>query len=115
MSVPVSLKDLARFVDRYGPNPYLLTVGADSRARATSVTVQWSGELLMAGSGRHTARNLQGNNAVTLLWPPPVPGDYTLIVDGYGEVQDGPAGNFIVMIKPTGAILHITEHPPKPR
>jgi len=114
MSIPVAIKDLHQFVDRYGPNPYLLSVGTDSTPRATSVTVQWSGELLMAGAGRRTAHNLQGNDAVTLLWPPPVPGDYTLIVDGYGEVQDGAAGNFIVMIKPTSAILHITQRVGRP-
>ncbi|MGH2717005.1 MAG: hypothetical protein ACRDJU_00275 [Actinomycetota bacterium] len=115
MSVPVAIKDLPQFVARYGPNPYLLTVGADSTPRATSVSVAWSGELLMAGAGRRTAQNLKGNAVVTLLWPPPVPGDYTLIVDGLGEVQDGPAGNFIVMIKPTGAILHVTQQVPKQR
>lgn len=115
MSVPVALEDLPQFVARYGPNAYLLSVGADLTPRATSATVQWSGELLMAGAGRRTATNLRGNDAVTLLWPPIVPGDYTLIVDGFGEVQDGPAGNFTVMIRPTGAILHVTQQMPKPQ
>jgi hypothetical protein len=109
MSIPVELAELPKFVERYGPTPYLLSVGADSTPRATSVFVQFSGELLMAGAGRRTAANLRGNDAVTLLWPPPVPGDYTLIVDGWGQVQEGPGGNFVVMIRPKSAILHVTQ------
>ena len=37
MSVPVELDELAQQIERFGPNPYLVTVAADGRPRATSV------------------------------------------------------------------------------
>lgn len=109
MSIPVSLLELPEVMARFGANPYLLTVSREGTPRATSVTVHWEGNLLMAGAGRRTTANLEANDAVALLWPPPTPGDYTLIVDGWGEVRDGPGNSPVVMIQPKAAILHVTQ------
>ena len=109
MSIPVSLTELPDVMGRYAPNPYLLTASPDGTPRATSVTVQWSGSLLMAGAGRRSAANVMANDQVALLFPPTEPGDYTLIVDGWGEIQDGPVRGLVVVIQPKSAILHVTQ------
>jgi hypothetical protein len=118
MSIPVPLPELAGTMSRFGSAPYLLTVGPDATPHAASVTVEWSPEAplkapdhgqrcLLAGAGRSTAANLRANHALALLWPPPSPGDYSLIVDGTGTVrEEGP--HLVVIIQPTSAVLHVT-------
>ena len=106
MSIPVPLPELARTQSRFGSYAYLLTVSAQATPRATSVRVEWQGDRLMVGAGRRSAANIGGNDRVAILWPPPAPGDYTLIVDGQADVQ-GP----VVLIQPTSAILHVTQRP----
>ena len=107
MSIPVPLPDLAATLSRFGTAPYLLTVGEDATPHAASVTVGWSEGRLLAGAGRRTAANVRTNEALALLWPPPTPGDYSLIVDGTGVVrEEGP--RLVVEITPTNAILHVT-------
>ena len=82
------------------------------------MTVEWSppeapddvGNLLV-GAGRRTAANIRANEALALLWPPPSPGDYSLIVDGTGSIrEEGP--HLVVVIKPTSAVLHVTARSP---
>ena len=66
---------------------------------------------LLAGAGRRTAANIRPNEALALLWPPPSPGDYSLIVDGTGSIrEEGP--HLVVVIKPTSAVLHVTARRP---
>jgi hypothetical protein len=111
MSIPVPLPELATTMSRFGSAPYLLTVGPDATPHAASVRVEWSDGLLLAGAGRSTAANLRTNEAVALLWPPPSPGDYSLIVDGVGHVgEEGP--HLVVRIQPTSAVLHATVRSP---
>jgi hypothetical protein len=114
MSIPVPLPELAGTMARFGSAPYLLTVDPDGAPHAASVTVEWLPEApdhgercLVAGAGRRTAANLRANDALALLWPPPAPGDYSLIVDGTGVVrEEGP--HLVVTIRPTSAVLHVT-------
>ena len=42
-----------------------------------------------------------------LLWPPPSPGDYSLIVDGTGAVQEEEP-HLVVVVTPTSGVLHVT-------
>ena len=120
MSIPVPLPELAGTMSRFGSVPYLLTVGPDATPHAASVTVEWAppeapdhpeapdrvGNLLV-GAGRRTAANIRTNEALALLWPPPSPGDYSLIVDGIGSIrEEGP--HLVVVVKPTSAVLHVT-------
>lgn len=109
MSIPVKLEDLPEVMGRYGPNPYLLSVSAESTPRATSVSVQWEGSQILAGIGRRTVANLHSHEDVALLWPPPTAGDYTLIVDGRGTLVEGMGRNMAVRIEPKSAILHVTQ------
>ena len=112
MSVPVPLEELPQAVERFGANPYIVTVGADGRPRATSVSVKWHNSLLMVGAGRRTAENVSANEQVALLWPAPEPGEHALIVDGWGAVYDSPETNLVVFVQPGKAVLHVTSSPP---
>jgi hypothetical protein len=107
MSIPVPLPELAGTMSRFGSAPYLVTVGPHATPHAASVNVEWSEGCLLVGAGRQTAANVRANDALMLLWPPPSPGDYSLIVDGIGAVrQEGP--HLVVTIQPTSAVLHVT-------
>ena len=115
MSVPVPLEELPETVERFGSHPYIVTVGADGRPRATSVTVKWHKDLLMLGAGKRTAENVSANEQVALLWPAPTPGEHALIVDGWGAVYDSPETNLVVFVQPGKAVLHVTSsRPPAP-
>ncbi len=109
MSVPVPLDELAGAIERFATNPYLVTVAADGRPRATSVSVTWHRELLRVGAGRRTSENVAANDAVALLWPAPEPGAHALIVDGWGAVYDSPETNLVIFIQPGKAVLHVSK------
>jgi hypothetical protein len=111
VSVPVPLDELPEEIERFGPTAYIVSVGADGRPRATSVSVRWHGTLLMVGAGRRTAENVEGNDAVALLWPAPQAGAHALIVDGWGAVQHSPEHDVVVCIRPGKAVLHVTAQP----
>jgi hypothetical protein len=110
MSVPVPLDELPQQIERFGPNPYLVTVAADGRPRATSVSVTWHRDLLLVDAGRRTTENVAANAAVALLWPAPQAGQHALIVDGRGAVQDSP--DPVVVVQPGKAVLHVTSSGP---
>lgn len=81
---------------------YLLTLGTSPRPHVVAVGVTAvDGSLRVSGVGRSSRRNIEGNDAVTLLWPPPEAGGYTLIVDGAAGVR----GDEVVVV-PERAVLH---------
>ena len=88
MSVGVELDRLHEEVERFGRSPYLLTVSDDGRPHATSVTVRWDGDDLVAGVGRRSAANAGERPDVSLLWSPVDGGGFSLIVDGRATVRD---------------------------
>lgn len=108
MSVPVSLDELPEQIERFGPHAYVVTVGAEGKPRATSVSVSWHGALLELCAGRRTAENVSANDQVALLWPAPVPGEHALLVDGSGVVDDRPETGLVIFIEPAKAVLHVT-------
>jgi hypothetical protein len=105
MSVPVSLQALHDRIREFGggARAYLVTMG-ESGPHVVSVEVRTDGELLMVDAGRRTTANVEANPTVTLLWPPVGGGDYSLIVDGTGELlgEDPPA----LSIHLSAAVLH---------
>lgn len=105
MSVPVALDRLKDEAQRFGSSPYLLTVSADGRAHAVSVSVSWNGDELVMAAGRRTVANATDRPLVSLLWPPYEAGGYSLIVDGEAHVSTGPDGAGIA-VTPTTAVLH---------
>ena len=101
MSIVVDLDRLGERLAEHGPG-YLLSAAPDGRVKAVTVEpVLESGVLRVPGGSRGTARNLQHNPAVTVLFPPPQPRGYTLIVDGTAvETADG------FDVTPEHAVLH---------
>jgi hypothetical protein len=100
MSIPVDVADLARALGDFGAG-YLLTT---AQGRVKVVTVEptvTGGVVVVAGPGRGTLANLEGNPAVTLVFPPRETKGFTLLVDGTGQVTGDD-----VRVTPTGAVLH---------
>ena len=68
--------------------------------------------------GGHTRKNLAHRSDVTLLWPPPEPGGYSLIVDGRAEATDSDMHsdpeNARFGVVPTRALLHRDADPESP-
>ena len=101
MSIPVDVADLAEALEAFGVGYLLTTTGAGTVKVVTVEPTVTDGVVLVEGPGKGTIANLAGPAAVTLLFPPPEPKGFTLIVDGTGEV----AGDD-VRVTPTGAVLH---------
>jgi hypothetical protein len=101
MSIVVDLDRLGEQLREHGPG-YLLSAGPDGRVKAVTVEPVLDGDVLrVPGDSRGTARNLEHNDAVTVLFPPPQPRGYSLIVDGRATAT---ADGFDVT--PEHAVLH---------
>ncbi len=101
MSIPVSLDDLTAAIGAY-PWGYLVTVSDDLRAHSLAVPTDIRAGLLYADGGRSTRANIAARPGVTMVFPHPTPGEYTLIVDGSAQVTDVGTVEFV----PSSAILH---------
>jgi hypothetical protein len=114
----VDVKRLAAALPDY-PFGYLITV--DDGYRVHTVTVEPRLRELQDGPegpegpkalidvgliGGRTRENLADRRDVTLLWPPPEPGGYSLIVDGTAEVTDAEEETALLGVVPTRALLH---------
>lgn len=100
MSIVVDLDQLASTLERY-PYGYLLTT-AEGAVKAVTVTASVVGrhvEVPVPSNG--SARNLAGNPTATLLFPPPEPRGYSLIVDGTATANDEG-----FRLDPATAVLH---------
>ncbi|BBX75092.1 pyridoxamine 5'-phosphate oxidase family protein [Mycobacterium shinjukuense] len=120
----VDLKRLAAAVTDY-PFAYLITV--DDAYRVHTVTVRPVLRDLPAGPdgpramldvgliGGRTRQNLADRIEVTLLWPPPEPGGYSLIVDGRAQAEpDADDETARCAVVPTRALLHREADPDSP-
>lgn len=78
---------------------YLITVDAENRPHPVPVMPILKGDTVHIGAlgGRRSRANLARSSDVTVMWPPPVPGGYTVIVDGTAEVSD--AGSDLASLK----------------
>lgn len=123
----VDLKRLAAALTDY-PFAYLITV--DDEYRVHTVTVEPVLRDLPDGPegpegpeaildvgliGGRTRKNLTHRSDVTLLWPPPEPGGYSLIVDGRAEPDtDSDSETARLGVVPTRALLHRDADPDSP-
>ena len=66
---------------------YLITVGDDGRPHPVPVMPELNGNTVRIGGlgGRRSRANLARSSDVTVLWPPPEPGGYTIIADGRAD------------------------------
>lgn len=107
MSIAVALRDLAAKIDEFGSVAYLVTVGDSGAPRVVAVRVDWEGDALVVGAGRHTRANAAARPSVCLVWAAAPGSGYALLVDGM--VVAPPAGDAETLsIMPTGAVLHRT-------
>ena len=123
----VDLKRLAAALTDY-PFAYLITV--DDEYRVHTVTVEPVLRDLPEGPegpegpeaildvgliGGRTRENLAHHSNVTLLWPPPEPGGYSLIVDGRAEAAESDSETARLGVVPTRALLHRDADPDSPK
>ncbi len=101
MSHPVDLEELDAALRRYGSHAFLLTTSDDLRPHVSHVTVELTAGTLTCGAGRTTGTNASARPMVSLLWPAPEEGDFSLIVDG-----DASLDGDVLSVKPSGAIRH---------
>lgn len=106
-SKPVDFQRLADTLPSY-PFAYLITVDDDYRAHTVTVepVLRDLAVLDVGLIGGGTRTNLAHRSNVTLVWPPPAPGGYSLIVDGRAEVSDAGADTVRCAVVPTRALLH---------
>ena len=110
----VDLDRLAAALPDY-PFAYLITVDDGYRVHTVTVEPQLRGSTLDVGLiGGGTRENLAHRSDITLLWPPPEPGGYSLIVDGRAEVSDADAESVRCEVVPTRALLHRDADPDSP-
>ncbi|HTX97681.1 MAG TPA: pyridoxamine 5'-phosphate oxidase family protein [Mycobacterium sp.] len=117
----VDIKRLAAALPDY-PYAYLITVDDDYRAHTVTVEPQLrsnsedpNGAIIDVGLiGGRTRDNLAHRRDVTLLWPPPEPGGYSLIVDGSAEVTDAGDETARLGVVPSRALLHREADPESP-
>jgi hypothetical protein len=104
---PVDFQRLADTLPSY-PFAYLITVGDDYRAHTVTVepVLRDFAVLDIGLIGGGTRTNLAHRSNVTLVWPPPEPGGYSLIVDGRAEISDAGAETVRCAVTPTRALLH---------
>ena len=102
----VDLERLAAALPDY-PFAYLITVDDGYHAHTVTVEPVLRGAVLDVGRiGGRTRNNLARRGDVTLLWPPPEPGGYSLIVDGLAQVADADDDTARLGVVPTRALLH---------
>jgi hypothetical protein len=99
VSIAVALEDLPGKLVEY-PWCYLVTTG-DERPHILAVKPSVVTAGLRCATGHSSRANVVRNPLVVLMFPPPQPDGFSLLVDGEGAVDgDG------VIVKPTWAVLH---------
>jgi hypothetical protein len=101
MSIKVELDELRAKIEALRGDAFLVTVSDDGRPHTVAVRARWEGDELVVPAGRTTLANAHSRPLVALLWPPPAPGEYSLIVDATVTNADGD-----VHLQPTRAVLH---------
>lgn len=101
MSIPVQLSELRDVLAGQAPYAYLLTTSDDATPHAVAITPVLGDDTISAEAGRHSCANASTRPNVSLLWPPAVFDDYSLIVDGVADVDGS-----VVVVKPERAIRH---------
>lgn len=95
---------------------YLITVDSENRPHPVPVMPVLDGDTVHVGAlgGRRSRANLARSSDVTVMWPPPVPGGYTVIVDGTAEVSDAGGDLASLKIAPSRAVLIRVATPESP-
>lgn len=119
MSPQVDRAGIARLeaeANEMGTTPYLIFVAGDRKPHCSVVSPRWDGaarRVIIPAPSKWVESQEAGLREVTLLWPPAVPGGYSLIVDGTATGQTGDAGEKLA-VTPTRAVLHRPDRAAKP-
>ncbi len=105
MSIPVPLEELPATLAGY-PWGYLVTVGDDLRAHSLAVPTDWRDGSLVMAAGRSTRANVAARPDVTMVFPHPQAGEYSLILDGRAAEHPDESGGSLLVFTPSHAILH---------
>ena len=101
MSHPVNSEELTERLAEYGSAAFVVTVAGGGAPKVVHVPVVWDGEVIRCTPGGGTLANLATSAPVTLVFPPPGPGSFSMLLDG-----DGLADGEVAVITLTGAVLH---------
>jgi hypothetical protein len=101
VSIKVELSEVRAVADTQMGFAYLLTVTDDATPHLVAITPRFGDGDITCDAGMTSRANIGARPAVSLLWPPVVASDYSLIVDGTATV-DGET----VRIAPTRAVRH---------
>jgi len=102
MSIAVELEELRQQIEAFPGDAFFVTVSDDGRPHTVAVRPQWDGDELVVAAGRTSRSNAQARPLIALLWPPPAPGEYSLIVDAMVASVDEDGAR----LQPTRAVLH---------
>jgi hypothetical protein len=95
---------------------YLITVDSQNHPHPVPVMPVLKGDTVHVGAigGRRSRANLARSNDVTVMWPPPAPGGYTVIADGTAEVSDDGGDLASLKFVPIRAVLIRVATPESP-
>lgn len=99
------LSKLRAQLTNYTNPAHLLSSSDDGRPHAVAVSVSWDGDQLLLSAGKRSLANVAARKHVSVLWAAPSADDYSLIIDGEGEVS-GSGEHAQVRITITRAVLH---------
>jgi hypothetical protein len=101
MSNPVNTEELPERLAEYGNAAFVVTMGAAGAPKVVHVPVVWDGEAIRCTPGGGTLANLATSSPVTLVFPAPEPGAFSMLLDG-----DGLADGEVAVVTLTGGVLH---------
>ena len=100
MSIPVAVADLPATLAGY-PWGYIVTVGPALQAHVLAVPTEYRDGSFHLEGGRSTRANASERPEVTMVFPSPAAGEYSLVVDGTATVHDDR-----ILVRPEHAVLH---------
>lgn len=101
MSIPVAPADLEQALADFDGGYLLTTSSPQVKVVTVDPVAAGDGTLRIAAPGKGTVRNLDANDAVTVVFPPRERHGYTLLVDGTARLEGED-----VVVAATGAVLH---------
>ena len=101
MSIKVELADVQAVAAQQMGFAYLLTVTDKETPHLVAITPVFGTGEITCDAGKTSCANAVARPAVSLLWPPTVASDYSLIVDGNATVEGS-----TIRIAPTRAVRH---------
>ena len=85
--MPTTLREA---LDQYGPDAFLLTMGADG-PHTSHVSVAQDGQALICAIGKSAVRNIGVSPKVSLLWPPLENGGYSIVMNATAAIDESGA------------------------